>query len=225
MSDEKHYHGHRARLRERFQKAGTEGLADYEILELLLMQALPRRDVKPLAKQLIDHFGTLNKTLEASLKDIAAQPGMGETSATAIKLAHGIALTYRRGKTDKKHIEDRLDLLDYLYAKVSGLTHEEFHVVYLDSKNHIVGDDCLFKGTLNSSAVYPREVVKAALATGAASIVLVHNHPSGDPSPSPDDLALTADICGAAEPLDIQVYDHIIVGDGAHYSFRDHNQI
>jgi len=134
-------------------------------------------------------------------------------------------LTYRKTKVEKANIKDRLSVLDYLYAKMTPLKHEEFHALYLDSKNNILGEDHLFSGTVNTSAVYPREVVKKALENGALSIVVVHNHPSGDPSPSTDDIKLTAELTAAAAQLDITLYDHIIIGDNAHYSFRDHGQL
>lgn len=225
MTDQKHYHGHRARLRQRFLQGGAEALADYELLEMLLMQALPRRDVKPLAKNLIARFESFNNVLEAPVEELLKVTGMGETSATSIKLAHGVAVQFRKKRIEKQKIEDRLGLLDYLYAKISTLKHEEFHVIYLDSKNHILGDECLFKGTVNVSTVYPREVVKAALEKGATTLVLVHNHPSGDPTPSQDDFKMTVELTHIAKPLGIAIYDHIIIGNNAHYSFKDHGEI
>ena len=122
-------------------------------------------------------------------------------------------------------ISNKLDLLDYLYNKVSALQHEEFHVLYLDNKNRLMGEDLLFRGTLNAAAVYPREVIKAALAKGAAGLVLLHNHPSGDPSPSADDDKLTAEIASLAAGLQIDVLDHLIIGDGLHFSYKDHGKL
>ena len=217
-----HYHGHRERLKQRFRDTNGEGLADYELFELLLMQAIPRKDVKPLAKELLNKYGSMADVLSASLQDLANEKGMGEASATSLKLAHSIAISFRKdGLKKNPNIENRLELLDYLYTKMSALKHEEFHVIYLDSKNNILADEMLFKGTVNCSAVYPREVTKSALKHGALSIVLVHNHPSGDPSPSIEDENLTADIMRAVSAVEIEVYDHIIIGNNSHYSFRD----
>jgi DNA repair protein RadC len=226
MSNQPHYHGHRERLKERFRKTNGEGLADYELLELLLMQAIPRKDVKPLAKALITKYGSLADVLNASIQDLAKEKGLGEGSATSLKLAHAVAISVRKdGLKKKPSIENRLELLDYLYTKMSSLKHEEFHVIYLDGKNNILDDEVLFKGTVNSSAVYPREVTKAALKHGALNIVLVHNHPSGDPSPSTEDENITEDIMRAVGAVEIEVYDHIIIGNNKHYSFRDFGKI
>lgn len=226
MADKPHYHGHRERLKERFRTGGEAALADYELLELLLMQAIPRKDVKPLAKDLLTKYGSLADILNASLEDLAKEKGLGEGSATSLKLVHAAAVRTRKdGLKKNPSIENRLGLLDYLYTKMSALKHEEFHVVYLDSKNNILADEMLFKGTVNTSAVYPREVTKAALKHGATSLVLVHNHPSGDPSPSMEDETLTADIMRAVAPLEMEVYDHIIIGKDTHYSFRDFGKV
>lgn len=226
MNTEPHYHGHRERLKERFRKAGGEGLAEYELLELLLMQALPRKDVKPLAKDLLAKYGSMADILSASIQELSAEKGLGEGSATSLKLAYAVAISFRKdGLKKNPSIENRLGLLDYLYTKMSALKHEEFHVIYLDSKNNILADEMLFKGTVNSSAVYPREVTKAALKHGALSLVLVHNHPSGDPAPSIEDEAITEDIMRAVGAVEIEVYDHIIIGNSAHYSFRDFGKI
>ena len=145
---EPHYHGHRERLKERFRKTSGEGLAEYELFELLLMQAIPRKDVKPLAKDLMTKYGSLADILNAPIEDLVKEKGLGEASATSLKLAYAVAVSMRKdGLKKKPSIENRLELLDYLYTKMSGLKHEEFRVIYLDSKNNILEDEMLFKGT------------------------------------------------------------------------------
>lgn len=221
-----HYHGHRERLRERFTEGGPAALADYEMLELALTFALPRKDVKPIAKQLLEKYKDLAGVLDAPLRDLQTFPGLGDSSGIYLKTIHGLMLKTKRGKTLQRDVfASKLDLLDYLYNKVSALQHEEFHVLYLDNKNRLMGEDLLFRGTLNAAAVYPREIIKAALAKGAAGLVLLHNHPSGDPSPSADDDKLTAEIASLASGLQIDVVDHLIIGDGLHFSYKDHGKI
>ena len=226
MEQQPHYHGHRQRLKEKFRLHGADAMADYEVLELLLMQAIPRRDVKPLAKEVLVVFKTFSGVLEAPLQELASIKGMGESSALALKLVYAGAVRYRKSvMADKKNVSHRLELLDYLYTKMGGLSHEEFHLIYLDTRNNILAEEKLFSGTLNAAAVYPREVVKAALKHNAHAVVLVHNHPSGNPSPSPQDQALTMDIQRALLAVDIEVYDHLIVGHDMHFSFRDHGML
>lgn len=226
MSDDKHYHGHRQRLREKFAEAGPAALADYEMLELTLTYILPRKDVKPIAKALLEVYKDLAGVLEAPLHALQVFPGLGEASGLYLKTIQGVMLKAKRGKTLQRDVfSHKLDLLDYLYNKVAGLQHEEFHVLYLDNKNRLMGEDLLFRGTLNAAAVYPREVIKAALAKGAAGLVLLHNHPSGDPSPSADDDTLTAEIAALAQGLGLAVVDHLIIGDGVHFSYHDHGKI
>lgn len=226
MPNADHQSGHRGRLKEKFLARGATALADYELLELLLSYAIPRRDVKPLAKELVAHFGSLSNVLAAPTDKLTARPGVGEHVAALLKLTGAMAVQYRKeAATGKDTFHNKLDLIDYLYTKLSGLTREEFHVVYLDSKNQLLADDVLFTGTLNASAVYPREVIKAALDKGAAGLVLAHNHPSGNPTPSPEDEILTIELAAIASPLGITVHDHIIIGDGQHYSFKDSGKI
>jgi DNA repair protein RadC len=219
-----HHSGHRARLRNKLRQLGAHGLADYEVLELLLMQAIPRRDVKPLAKDLLQTFKSIHGVLEAPFEKLCAA-GLSEPAATTLILAREVAVLYRKEVATKHKFTDRLALLDYLYAKFGGLTREEFHILFLDSKNQLIADECMFTGTLNSSAVYPREIMKRALDKGAASLVLIHNHPSGDPTPSTSDEYLTRDIAAVAAGLAIDVYDHLIIGDNCHYSFRDSGKL
>lgn len=225
MSKTPHHAGHRSRLRLKLRQVGANGLADYEILELILMQAIPRRDVKPLAKDLIQTFKTLEGVLEASFEKLTEEGDLSETAASSIILAREVAVLYRKNVATKHKFTDCIALLDYLYAKLGGLTHEEFHVLFLDSKNQLLADECLFTGTINSSAVYPREIMKIALDKGAASLVLIHNHPSGDPTPSESDEHLTREVVMVAAGLGIDVYDHLIVGDNKHFSFRDSGKL
>lgn len=223
MSDAPSHLGHRQRLRERFQERGAESLADYELLELLLMEVLPRRDVKPLAKQLLQTFGSLANVFTAPLDKLTAVSGVGERTAHFLKVIGALQIRARKQAMVKKPaFEGKLDMLDYLYNVMSHLKHEEFRVIYLDSKNHLLDEQVLFRGTVNASTVYPREVVKAALDKGATGLILVHNHPSGDPSPSSDDKVLTQEMLRIGGTLDILIHDHVIIGDGVHFSFRDH---
>lgn len=223
MTDAPSHLGHRQRLRERFGERGAESLADYELLELLLMEVQPRRDVKPLAKLLLQTFGSLANVFTAPKDKLAAVQGMGERTAHFIKVIGAIKVrSSKQAMVKKPMFDSKLDMLDYLYNVMSDLKHEEFRVIYLDSKNHLLDEQVLFRGTVNASAVYPREVVRTALDKGATGLILVHNHPSGDPSPSQDDKVLTDEMLRIAGALDILIHDHVIIGDGVHYSFRDH---
>lgn len=221
-----HASGHRERLRDKFIEVGTTALADYEMLELLLMQSIPRKDVKPLAKELIAHFGTFAKVLDADYKDLLDFTGVGKSTAFSLKLASGINQTYGKHQArEKVNLGSFIELADYLYTKMSSLKHEEFHAIYLDNKNNLIKDECLFKGSVNSSAVYPREVVKYALKHGATSIVVSHNHPSGDPTPSMQDNLLTEELKTALRTLNIRLIDHIIIGEGEHYSYAQSGKL
>lgn len=226
MSENKpHYHGHRQRLKERFLNSGLDSLQPYEVLELLLMQAIPRKDVKPLAKELLTKYKTLNAVLGAPLEELTSFNGIGEGAALSLKLYEAIAQRYKKEAARKAPLASKIELLDYLYTKVSTLNHEEFHVVYLDAKNNIISDEMLFRGTVNSSAAYPREVMKEAMKNGAASLILVHNHPSGDPTPSLEDESLTIDMMQAASLIGVKIQDHIIIGNEKHYSFADRGKL
>ena len=224
--DKPHHLGHRERLKKRFIDAGSDALADYEILELLLMQFIPRRDVKPAAKFLIQKAGSLAKVMDLPQQTIALAPGLGDKTAFVFEVLKAFNKQAKRQAVVKKaSFLNRLDLLEYLYDKMTPLKHEEFHVVYLNSKNHVLAEETLFRGTIDSSVVYPREVIKTALEKGARSLVLVHNHPSGDPTPSQDDFHLTSEIQKLAAPMGILIEDHIIIGDGIHYSFSDQGKL
>lgn len=226
MAEKNHQHGHRQRLKKRFRETNGDGFADYEILELLLMLLIPRKDVKPIAKALLRRAGKLHKVMDMDEKDLKGIDGIGEQTAFRMQvLSTFITAAKREAVLKKPTFRNKVELLSYLYDKMSPLKHEEFHVLYFDSKNHLITEKTLFKGTIDSSAVYPREVMRHALDLGASQIVLVHNHPSGDPSPSQDDDYLTEQIRLVASPLNVNVQDHIIIGDGLHYSYKDQGRI
>ena len=221
-----HYYGHRDRLKARFENLGAKGLADYELVELLLTFAIPRRDVKPIAKELIGEFNTISGILGAKKKDLTSVTGIGDSVAIYIKALEATVIRFRQEHVrERPAFQSRLEILEYLHAKLGSLVREEFHVLFLDAKNQVVADECLATGTINSSVVYPREVVKAALDKGAVGLVLAHNHPSGQPDPSAADEELTMLLSMATNPLGITIHDHIIIGGGKHYSFRDNGKL
>lgn len=217
--------GHRQRLRDRYKAGGPEAMPEYEILELLLMQAIPRRDVKPLAKELISHFGSLSGVLSAPVEKLENFKGLGEGSAFALTLSYGVAQKIRKEKLKKQKFSSKLDIIDYLYSKLADLNHEEFFVMYLDSKNGLIKDESLFRGTVNRSTVYPREVMKQAITFGATKLIVAHNHPSGDVTPSIEDEMLTVQLFGAAKTMGIHLIDHLIIGKEGHYSFEDEGKL
>lgn len=217
--------GHRQRLRDRYKAGGPEAMPEYEILELLLMQAIPRRDVKPLAKELISHFGSLSGVLSAPVEKLEKFKGLGEGSAFALTLSYGVAQKIRKEKLKKQKFSSKLDIIDYLYSKLADLNHEEFFVMYLDSKNGLIKDESLFRGTVNRSTVYPREVMKQAITFGATKLIVAHNHPSGDVTPSIEDEMLTVQLFGAAKTMGIHLIDHLIIGKEGHYSFEDEGKL
>lgn len=219
------YIGHRSRLKTRFKDTAGKGLADHELLELLLMQFIPRRDVKPAAHALLKKAGKLHKVYDLSTKEISETSGIGPSTAFIFEVLRTFNIRAKRQVVLKPGFYDKLELLEYLYDKMTPLKHEEFHVIYLNSKFSILSEELLFRGTVDNSVVYPREVIKSALDNGASSIILVHNHPSGEPSPSSDDLRLTKEITKLAVPMGINIEDHIIIGDGIHYSFKDQDKL
>jgi len=213
--------GHRERLRKRFLKSGLSGFHDYEIIELLLTYALCRRDVKPLAKALIERFGGLRGVFDASLEDLRSIKGIGKSSAVLIKLLKVGADEYLKEKIKGKEVLSSLgDVLDYFRHALSGEKIEKFMAVYLNTKNRIVGTEVLHEGTIDQAAVYPRQVIEGAIRNAASAIIFVHNHPSGDPSPSPEDRAITESLSRAAAAVDIAVHDHVIIGCNSHFSAR-----
>jgi DNA repair protein RadC len=216
-----HYHGHRDRLRARFREAGTDALTDYELLELLLFRALPRRDVKPLAKDLIAKFGSFAEAVSAPAARLAEVKGMGEAAIAELKIVQAAASRLARGQVKKRPVlSSWSNVLDYCRTAMAFAEKEQFRVLFLDKRNQLIADELQQTGTVDHTPVYPREVVKRALELSATAIILVHNHPSGDPTPSRADIQMTQTIVEIAQPLGISVHDHIIVGKEGHASFK-----
>jgi DNA repair protein RadC len=200
-----HYHGHRERLRDRFRQAGTDALSDYELLELLLFRALPRRDVKPLAQELLERF----------------VKGLGDAAIVELKIVQAAASRFLRDNVKKQPVlSSWSSVLDYCRTAQAFADREQFRVLFLDKRNKLIADEVQQTGTVDHAPVYPREVVKRALELSATAIVLVHNHPSGDPTPSHADVQMTQQIIAVASPLGIAVHDHIIVGKEGHASLK-----
>ena len=216
-----HFHGHRERLRLRFRERGADALADYELLELILFRALPRRDTKPIAKALIDKFGSFAEVISAPPRRLLEVSGIGENVVTEIKLIHAAALKLTQGAVlNKQVLASWSSVIDYCRASMAFNEKEQFRILFLDKKNMLIADEIQQEGTVDHTPVYPREVVKRALELSASSIILVHNHPSGDPTPSHADIEMTKRIIEAAGKLNISIHDHIIVGREGHASFR-----
>ncbi len=220
--DKPHYLGHRERLRSRLLERGGESLADHEILELLLFGAKPRGDTKPLAKALIKRFGGLAGVFSARPQDLIAVAGSGPAAAAMIKAVQEAArrLTREEAATADDVLSSWEKLLAYCRVRLAHESVENFHLLFLDRKNRLIADEAQQKGTVDHTPVYPREVVKRALELGATALILVHNHPSGDPTPSQADIAMTREIKEAAEKLGIAVHDHLVIAAGGHSSFR-----
>ena len=216
-----HYHGHRQRLRERFLTHGADAFPDYELLELLLFLAIPQRDTKPLAKALIAHFGSFADVIASSPDRLAEVAGVKEVTITALKTVEAAALRLAKTRVmGRPALSSWEALLDYCAAAMSRDTTEQFRILFLDRKNALIADEKQQRGTVDHTPVYPREVVKRALELGASAIILVHNHPSGDPTPSRSDIMMTREIAAAAKALKIDVHDHLIIGRGKHASFK-----
>ena len=213
--------GHRARLRGRLLGQGGDALLDHELVEYLLALAIPRRDTKPLAKQLLAHYGGLSALITADAENIASQPGMGETSTAALKIVQAAALRLLSEPVREQPILASWDaLLDYLRADMAHLTIERMRVLYLNSKNMLVRDEVASEGSVDQTAVYTREIIRRAMDLGATAIILVHNHPSGDSAPSRQDISMTREIADAGKKLGINVHDHIIIGKDGFSSMR-----
>jgi DNA repair protein RadC len=213
--------GHRGRLRARFLTGGPEAIADHEMLEMLLFLAVPRRDTKPIARRLIAQFGSFAGALAASVPQLMDIPGMGEAGVVALKTVHAAAQRLAKAEVLYRPVLNNWDrLMEYLQAVLARARTEQFRVLFLDNRNRLLADEVLGQGTVNHTPVYPREVVKRALELHATAIILVHNHPSGDPSPSREDIEMTREIKQAAAALTIVLHDHIIVGNGQWLSFR-----
>ena len=222
MNDEAaHYHGHRERLRKRFLEAGDEALADYELIELILFRAIPRRDVKPLAKDLLKKFGSFAEVVAAPVARLKEVEGVSEGAAAEFKIVEASARRFARGLVQKRRaLGSWSEVIDYCRTAMAFEDHEEFRVLFLDRKNGLIADEALGSGTVDHTPVYPREVVKWALELAASAVLLVHNHPSGDPTPSTQDVKMTLDIIAIAAPLGVTVHDHIIVGRQGHASLK-----
>ncbi|WP_297768848.1 DNA repair protein RadC [uncultured Roseovarius sp.] len=212
---------HRNRLRSRFLSGGALAMPDYELLELVLFRAIPRRDVKPLAHQLLERFGDFNSVISASLERLTEVSGVGEAVATELKIVEAAAHRLARARVLRRQVISSWDaLLDYCHTTMAHGEIEQFRVFYLDRKNTLIADEEQARGTVDHVPVYPREVVKRALHHNASALILVHNHPSGDPTPSPADVDMTRQVQTAAEALGLVLHDHIIIGKSEELSFR-----
>jgi DNA repair protein RadC len=216
-----HYHGHRERLRARFREAGAEALADYELLELVLFRAIPQKDVKPIAKALLEKFGSFAEVISAPRARLAEIAGVKEAAIGELKVVQAAAQRLARGELKRRPaLSSWSAVLDYCRAAMAFADKEQFRVLFLDKKNQLIADEVQGTGTVDHTPVYPREVLKRALELSATAIILVHNHPSGDPTPSQADIQMTQGIVDVAKPLGIAVHDHIIVGKEGHASFK-----
>jgi DNA repair protein RadC len=215
-----HHLGHRERLRERFRLGGADALPDYELLELILFNAIPRRDVKPLAKALIARFGSFTEAISASperLKEV----GVSEAVVTQLKIVHAAGLRLVKGEIRQRPLlSSWTAVLDYCRAAMAFAEREQFRILFLDKKNGLIADEVQGEGTVDHTPVYPREVIKRALELAASAVILVHNHPSGDPTPSAADIDMTRRLIEAGDKLSIKVHDHIVIGRNGHASFR-----
>lgn len=213
--------GHRGRMREKLLERGPEALADYELLEMLLFLAFKKGDTKPLAKALINQFGSYAAVLAAPAEELFAQPGIGIHCVAAIKLIRASALRLARLELSEAPVLSNWDrLIEYLTMAMGRETVEQFRVLYLDNRNRLIADEVASRGTVNHTQVHVRELVKRAIETHATALILVHNHPSGDPSPSRDDIEMTREVQRAVALLDVALHDHLIIGKAGWLSFR-----
>ncbi|MCA1455610.1 DNA repair protein RadC [Bradyrhizobium sp. BRP22] len=216
-----HYHGHRERLRERFHTAGPDALSDYELLEMALFASIPRRDTKPLAKELLRRFGSFAEVIHAPVARLREVDGIGEASINQLKLIAAAASRVAKGEVKRRNaLSSWNDVLDYCRSSMAFADKEQFRLLFLDKRNQLIADEVQQIGTVDHTPVYPREVIKRALELSATALILVHNHPSGDPTPSQADIQMTKAIIDIAKPLGIAVHDHIIVGRGGHVSLK-----
>ena len=216
-----HYHGHRERLRTRFREAGSDAVGDYELLELILFRTIPQRDVKPIAKDLIAKFGSFAEVLAAPQNRLEEIKGIKEATATDLKIVHAAATRLARGQVQKRQVlSSWSNVLDYCRTAMAFADREQFRILFLDKRNQLIADEVQQEGTVDHTPVYPREVIKRALELSATALILVHNHPSGDPTPSRSDIVMTEAIIEVAKPLGILVHDHIIVGKDGHASLK-----
>lgn len=226
MAVKKSSEGHRQRLRDKFLNSSLEGFHDYEIIELLLTLGTPRKDCKQSAKEALMKFGTLKAVLEADAVDLKTVRGIGDKNVFGLKIAQAVARRYLADSVvDKDFIRSSKEVLEYLQHNLRDKNRELFMVIYLNGRNQIIKMEEVFEGTLSKSAVYPREVVKRALDNEAAALVFVHNHPSGNPNPSKEDLTITNKLKEASQSIDVVVHDHLIIAGNEVYSFTDHGLI
>jgi DNA repair protein RadC len=220
-ADVPHHVGHRQRLRTRFLEAGAQALADYELLELLLFRAIPHRDLKPLAKSLLAKFGSFAEVISAPKERLKEVKGLSDAAVAELKIVQAAAGRLTRGQLSKRHVlSSWSNVLDYCRAAMAFAEKEHFRILFLDKRNHLIADEQQQTGTVDHTPVYPREVVKRALELSATAVILVHNHPSGDPTPSRADIQMTQAIVEVAKPLGIAVHDHLIVGKDGHASLK-----
>ncbi len=218
--------GHRQRLRDKFLESGLSGFHDYEVIELLLTLATPRKDCKEIAKAALARFKTLQGVLEASSASLLEIKGIGPQNIFGIKFIHAAADRYLEKRVSGKDIISHSKaLFEYLYYNLRDKTRECFKLIHLDAKNHVLGLETLFEGTLSTTSVYPREVIQSALNHHAAAVIFAHNHPSGDPSPSSDDFAITRRLIFCCNAIGIIVHEHIVIGDNRYFSFADEGHI
>lgn len=216
-----HYHGHRDRLRERFAKDGGASLADYELLEILLFRILPRRDTKPIAKALIDRFGSFAEVLAAPPQLLTEVDGIGASAVTDLKVILAASQRITKSKVkERPTLGSWNELLDYCHTQMAFENKEQFRILFLDKKNKLIADEVQQVGTVDHTPVYPREVIKRTLELSATALILLHNHPSGDPTPSNADIQMTRAIDEIARPLGITLHDHVIIAKNGHTSMR-----
>jgi DNA repair protein RadC len=220
-ADLPHFLGHRERLKARFREAGPDTLQDYELLELILFQVIPRKDTKPLAKALLARFRSFSGVLAAPEAQLLEVDGVGEAVALHFKVLQATAKRYAHDRiVDNPLLDSWSAVVDYCRAAMAFEAIEQFRILFLDRKNRLISDEIQQQGTVDHTPVYPREVVKRALELSATAIIMVHNHPSGDPTPSRADIEMTKQVVDVAKPLGIAVHDHLIVGKGGHASLR-----
>jgi DNA repair protein RadC len=218
--------GHRRRLREKFLKAGLNAFLDYEIIEILLTLGTPRKDCKDSARQALREFRTLRGVLEADARDLLRIRGIGAHNVFGIRLVQEVSRRFLKDRMlSRPFCRSSGEVFDYLYHSMRDLRKEHFKVLFLDPKNQILEEKTLFEGTVDSSAVYPREIMKDALRCDATALIFVHNHPSGDPDPSLCDREITRELVFAARVMQLKVLDHIVIGNNRFYSFADHGLI
>lgn len=226
LAEKPHFYGHRDRLRERFMADFGESLPDYELLELLLFQIIPRRDVKPLAKEMVARFGSFAEVIAAPVERLQEFKGMGENSAIALKTYYAAAKRLARQQVlEKSILSNRQSVIDYCRISMAYEGNEQFRILFLNNKNILIADELQQVGTVNHTPVYPREVMKSALAHGATALILVHNHPSGDPTPSRDDIEMTKRLRDAGKPVGVAIHDHFIIGKNGVVSLQEEGLI